>query len=49
MIPVPAVKTTVWSGAVLVTVMLPLDVIGPPLTLMPVPAVRPTDVTVPTY
>ena len=45
--PVPAVRTTVWSGAVFVTVMLPDDVIGPPVTLMPVPAERSTLVTVP--
>jgi hypothetical protein len=47
-IPVPAVKTTVWSGAVLVTVKVPLPVIGLPLTEIPVPAVAATLVTVPT-
>jgi hypothetical protein len=47
LIPVPEFKTTVWSGAVLVTVIEPDVVMGPPLTLMPVPAVRSTDVTVP--
>jgi hypothetical protein len=44
---VPAVMLTTWSGAVLVTVIDPLEVIGLPETLMPVPAVRPTLVTVP--
>jgi hypothetical protein len=48
-IPVPAFNTTTWSGAVLVTVMDPLVVIGPPLTLIPVLAVKFTDVTVPLY
>jgi hypothetical protein len=47
-IPVPAVKTTVWSGAVLVIVKVPLLVIGLPDTLIPVPAVAATLVTVPT-
>jgi len=47
-IPVPAVKTTVWSGAVLVTVKVPLPVMGLPDTLIPVPAVAATLVTVPT-
>jgi hypothetical protein len=41
------VSDTIWSGAVLTTVMEPDDVIGPPETLMPVPAVRLTLVTVP--
>jgi len=41
-IPVPAVKVTVWSGAVLVMVMVPLLVIGEPETLMPVPALAAT-------
>jgi hypothetical protein len=45
--PVPAVKTTVWSGAVLVMFNVPLVVIGLPVTLMPVPAVAATLVTVP--
>jgi hypothetical protein len=48
LIPVPAVKTTVWSGAVLVTVKVPLPVMGLPDTLIPVPAVAATLVTVPT-
>jgi hypothetical protein len=47
-IPVPAVNTTVWSGAVLVTVKVPLPVMGLPDTLIPVPAVAATLVTVPT-
>lgn len=46
-IPVPELSTTTWSGAVFVTVMLPAVVIGPPETLMPVPAVRSTEVTPP--
>lgn len=41
------VKDTIWSGAVLVTVMEPALVIGPPETVMPVPAVKFTLVTVP--
>ena len=47
-IPVPAVNDTVWSGAVLVIVKVPLVVIGLPDTEIPVPAVAATDVTVPT-
>ena len=47
LIPVPAVKTTVWSGAVLVIVNVPDVVIGLPDTLIPVPAVAETLVTVP--
>ena len=47
LIPVPAFKTTVWSGAVLVMVKVPLDVIGLPDTLIPVPAVAATLETVP--
>jgi hypothetical protein len=47
-IPVPAVNTTVWSGAVLVIVKVPLVVIGLPLIEIPVPAVAATLVTVPT-
>jgi hypothetical protein len=47
-IPVPAVKTTVWSGAELVIVNVPLVVIGLPDTVIPVPAVAATLVTVPT-
>jgi len=47
LMPVPAVKTTVWSGAVLVMFKVPLVVIGLPVTLMPVPAVAATLVTVP--
>ena len=43
----PPVKLTTWSGAVFVTDMLPLETIGPPLTEMPVPAVKLTEVTVP--
>lgn len=43
----PCVSTTVWSGAVFVTVMLPEVVIGPPVALMPVPGVMSTLVTVP--
>jgi len=46
-IPVPAVKTTVWSGAVFVIVKVPLLVIGEPETLIPVPPVAATEVTVP--
>ena len=46
-IPVPAVNTTVWSGAVLVTVNVPIVVIGLPLIEIPVPAVAATLVTVP--
>jgi hypothetical protein len=42
------VKVTVWSGAVLVMVSVPLVVIGLPDTLIPVPAVAATLVTVPT-
>jgi hypothetical protein len=45
-VPLPLSDTT-WSGAVLLTVMLPLDVTGPPLTEIPVPAVKSTEVTVP--
>jgi len=48
-IPVPAVNTTVLSGAEFVTVILPLEVIGEPVTLIPVPAEIPTLVTVPSY
>lgn len=44
---VPAVSDTTRSGAVLTTVIDPLDVMGPPDTLMPVPAVKSTLVTVP--
>ena len=47
-IPVPAVKTTVWSGAVLVMFNVPLVVIGLPVMEIPVPAVAATLVTVPT-
>ena len=47
LMPVPAVKATVWSGAVFVMVRVPLVVIGLPDTLMPVPAVAATEVTVP--
>ena len=46
--PVPLFKTTVWSGAVLVMFKVPLPVIGLPDTLIPVPAVAATLVTVPT-
>lgn len=46
--PVPEAIATVWSGAVLVMVSVPLLVIGLPVTEMPVPAVAATDVTVPT-
>ena len=46
-IPVPLAMLTVWSGAVLVIVNVPLVVIGLPLTLIPVPAVAATEVTVP--
>jgi hypothetical protein len=45
--PVPAVNTTVWSGAVLVMFKVPLVVIGLPVTLIPVPAVAATLVTEP--
>jgi len=45
--PVPAVKDTVWSGAVLVIVRVPLVVIGLPEIEMPVLAVAATLVTVP--
>jgi hypothetical protein len=48
LIPVLAVNATVWSGAVFVIVNVPLDVIGLPDTLIPVPAVAATLVTVPT-
>jgi hypothetical protein len=49
MVVVPAlVSETTWSGAVFVTVIEPLVVIGLPLTLIPVLAVNPTLVTVPT-
>ena len=47
-IPVPAFRTTVWSGAVLVMVMVPLLVMGEPETEIPVPAEAATEVTVPT-
>ncbi len=43
----PCVRTTVWSGAVLVTSIVPLDVTGPPEIEMPIPAVSATLVTVP--
>ena len=43
----PPVKATVWSGAELVTVILPDPVTGEPDTVIPVPAVIPTLVTVP--
>jgi hypothetical protein len=46
-IPVPAVNTTVWSGAVFVIVSVPLVVIGLPVTLIPVLATAATLVTVP--
>ena len=46
-IPVPAVKATVWSGAVFVMFNVPLVVIGLPVTLIPVPAVAATLVTEP--
>jgi hypothetical protein len=45
-VPAP-VKATVWSGAVFVIVNVPDDVIGEPLTEIPVPAVAATLVTVP--
>jgi hypothetical protein len=45
-VPAP-VSTTTWSGAVLTTLIEPEVVIGPPETLMPVPAVKLTLVTVP--
>lgn len=48
LIPVPPAMETVWSGAVFVMVNVPLPVIGLPDTLMPVPAVAATLVTVPT-
>ena len=38
---------TVWSGAVLVIFKVPLVVIGLPVTLIPVPAVAATLVTLP--
>lgn len=48
--PEPAVNTTVWSGAEFVTVMLPEEVTGfVPASDIPVPAVSPIDVTVPTF
>ena len=47
LIPVPLDKDTVWSGAVFVIVNVPLDVIGLPVTLIPVPAVAAMLVTVP--
>jgi hypothetical protein len=43
------VRATTWSGAVLVTVMEPDVVTGPPETLTPVPAVKLTLVTVPVF
>ncbi len=43
----PPVKATVWSGAELVTVILPEPVTGEPDTDIPVPAEIPTLVTVP--
>jgi hypothetical protein len=46
-IPVPAVRLTVWSGAVFVIFNVPEVVIGDPVTAIPVPAVAATDVTVP--
>ncbi len=47
-IPVPLFSTTVWSGAVLVTLIVPDVVTGfVPPTLIPVPADRPILVTVP--
>ena len=50
MVVLPApVRLTTWSGAVFTTFIAPLEVIGPPLTDMPVPAVSFTDVTVPVY
>ena len=46
-VPAP-VKLTTWSGAVLVTVIEPLEVIGPPENVSPVvPPETLTDVTVP--
>ena len=45
--PVPAAMATVWSGALLVMISVPLVVIGEPLTVIPVPAVAATDVTDP--
>ena len=47
LIPVPAVKTTVWSGAVLVMFKVPDVVMGEPVIDIPVPAVAATLVTVP--
>lgn len=47
-IPEPELITTVWSGAVLVMVKVPLLVIGLPEMEIPVPAEAATDVTVPT-
>jgi hypothetical protein len=49
LMPVPAVNTTVWSGAVFVIVSVPLVVIGEPLTEIPVPADAATEVTVPVF
>ena len=43
----PEVIVTVWSGAVLVIVNVPLEVIGLPVIAIPVPAVAATLVTVP--
>ena len=43
----PPVNDTIWSGAVLTTAIEPEVVIGPPETLMPVPAVKLMLVTVP--
>ena len=43
----PPVSDTTWSGDVFTTLIFPLLVIGPPLTEMPVPAVKFTEVTVP--
>ena len=47
LIPVPAVNTTVWSGAEFVIFNVPDVVIGLPVILIPVPALAATLVTVP--
>ena len=46
-VPAP-VKLTIWSGAVLVINKVPDEVIGPPLTLIPLTPEAFTEVTVPT-
>ena len=47
LIPVPLVNDTVWSGAVFVIQIVPAVVNGTPDTLIPVPELAFTHVTVP--